>query len=118
MNTKLVSIISGLLLATGMSVANAQEPMQLTAAQMDTVSAGVSGHFSQNIWLDQHIRDRKDARFNVHTNVRGNSAVGNATADAFGRNTDAQTWTASYTDPFTSQAGSKSVSLTDDSWHY
>ena len=38
---KITSVIAGTILATAMSVATADEPMELTSAQMDNVTAGI-----------------------------------------------------------------------------
>jgi hypothetical protein len=55
MAAKTLTIVAGMALAAGVGVANAGEPVPLTAAQMDQITAGDGGHF----WFkDDHHKDR------------------------------------------------------------
>ncbi len=114
--TKILFIGAALLLSGG--VASAGDPMVLTIDQLDNVTAGGGVRFNSSISerfrIDKRIREDKRARYDVRTHVRGHSAVAEATSDAFGRNTDAQTFTFSQTTGRRSEAASTSIALTDN----
>jgi hypothetical protein len=114
---KILFIGAALLLSGG--VTNASDPMVLTIDQLDNVTAGGGVRFDSNIKetfrIDKHIREDKKARYDIRTFVREHSAVAEATSDAKGNNTDAQTFTFSQTTGRTSEAASTSIALTDNS---
>jgi hypothetical protein len=101
MTTKLLPLFAGAALLAGVGAANAGEPMTLTDAQMDDVTAGGSFEFVQF----------KFAFFDVESFVFGNSATAQADAAAFGFDTHSQTHTFSFADPFFSASQSISISL-------
>lgn len=110
------TLVIGATFLLGSGFAIADEPMVLTIGQMDTVTAGGGVHFNSNRndrfnvdrWIDEH----KTARYYVTTHVINNSAAADATADAYGNNTDAQTFTYAQTTNFSSEAASLSIALT------
>jgi hypothetical protein len=103
MTTKLLPLFAGAALLAGVGAANAGEPITLTDAQMDDVTAGGSFEFVQV----------KFAIFSVASFVSGNSATAQADAVAIGNDTHSQTHTFSFADPFTSFSQSISISLAD-----
>jgi len=112
-NTK--TLIGAALLLSG-SIAIADDPMVLSSSQMDSVTAGGGVHFNSNrndrFNVDRNIYESKYADYHVSTHVTNNSAAADATADAFGRNTDAQTFTYGQTTNHSSEAASTSIALT------
>ncbi|MEE9425274.1 MAG: hypothetical protein V3V18_09880 [Methylococcales bacterium] len=113
--TKILFIGVALLLSGG--VASAGDPMVLTIDQLDNVTAGGGVRFNSRInehfRIDKRIREDKRARYDVRTHVKNNSAVAEATSDASGKNTDAQTFTFSQTSSRRSEAASTSIALTE-----
>lgn len=113
-NTKPLFIGAALLLSGGL--ANAGDPLVLTSDQLDNVTAGGGVNFRSNIFdsvrIDKRILQNKIARYDVRTFVQNNAATAEATADAFGSNTDAETFTFAQTTPTRSEAASISVALT------
>ena len=113
-NTKTLVIGASLLLSGG--IANADDPMVLTIDQMDSVTAGGGVRFQSfrddRFQVNRQIREDKFAQYFVDTFVRNNSAAADATADALGRDTDAQTFTYAQTTHRSSEAASTSIALT------
>lgn len=93
-----LSIFTGAVLACTMGVASADEPMALTADQMDQVTAGRGfdsiTRVQKILDIQELIQEQKLGFFQVITQVVGYSAVAEAEADSenqFG--VDAQTFT-------------------------
>ncbi|GEM_PF-3310192 len=120
--TKSLSFISAAVLGLTLGTAGAEEPVTLSAAQMDNVTAGVG--FTSNtliqklVDIQEAILEVKQAQFDVRTFVVGFSAVAEAEADAEGPNSDAQTFTFAEITPTTTAANffkanslSKSIAL-------
>jgi len=113
--TFFISVACAALILSG-GAAIAGDPVVLTIGQLDNVTAGGGVRFDSNIRerfrIDKRIREDKRARYDVRTHVKNNSAVAEATSDASGRNTDAQTFTFSQTTSRRSEAASTSIALT------
>ncbi len=120
MTKKYLTLISGAVLALSTGFASAEQPLQLTASQMDGVTAGVG--FDSNtliqklVQIQESIVELKQAQFDVRTFVIGFSAVAEAEADAEGPNSDAQTFTFAEITPtnngfFKANSLSKSIAL-------
>ena len=115
-----LSYLAGAILGMGMSVASA-DPVTLTNAQMDDVTAGV-GFTSETfitklVQIQELIEEQKLAFFFVDVDVSGFSAVAEAEADAEGPNADAQTFTFAEIEPrngtWRANSLAKSIALVD-----
>lgn len=94
------------------------EPMTLTSAQMDAVTAGQffqTAELFVNKDIDVDVDKDFDIDADVFTNVDLFGSLADAEAFAFadGNNTFAETLTFTYSDAFTSAAFSGSISATD-----
>lgn len=110
-------MLSGAALGVAMAVGAAQaEPLTLSTDQMDQVTAGDFVYADVSFRKDVYVRDYQDVYKTVFGFVflDGNQAEANAVGQAFGSDTLAQSLTITYTDPFSSQAASESVSATYD----
>jgi hypothetical protein len=110
MTSKFLSLVAGVA-ALGLvgAAANAAEPMHLTDAQMDSVTAGL---------FDLDVTEKLKARINVGVDIDGNLAKALAAADAYGKNTLAETVTVTETTKYSSSALSQSLSATDNGRSY
>ena len=97
MNKTTLSVVLGTALAMGLGTATAEQPLALTDAQMDGVTAGVGftsfTQIDKLVNIQEIIIEQKAALFEVQTVVVGFSAVAEAEADSEGPNADAQTFT-------------------------
>jgi hypothetical protein len=113
MNAK-STLLAGALIGLSLS-AFAGQPITLNDSQMDAATAGggfdfdidISKHFN----IDEKISEHKDAKFDVHTHVDGQSAVAEGTAESTGPNSDAQVFNFTKTNDEGSFAAGKSISL-------
>jgi hypothetical protein len=103
MTAKLLPLFAGAALLAGVGTTSAGEPITLTEAQLDNVTAGGSFDFVQTKFVDLF-----SASF-----VFGNSATAQADAVAFGSNTHSQTHTFTFADDFSSASQSISISQAD-----
>ena len=92
-----MSLVLGAVLAGGVSVASAADPLALTDDQMDGVTAGI-GQFilievQKFVAIDTFVNRQKLADYQVNVQVVGYSADAEAAADAQGPNADAETLT-------------------------
>jgi hypothetical protein len=114
-----LSVIVGTAMIIASGVASADEPMQLTAAEMDGVTAGCYGCGTPDFSFTKEVVTVNVATLDVwklvvsQTYVVGNLADAEATAQAFGPGSLAETVTVTYTDGGSSVAYSGSVSATN-----
>lgn len=110
---KLSTLFAAMTLVAGAGVANAGEPIQLSATEMDNVSAGTT---SYNIAFKQY----KNLSANIKENslvtslslIKGNTAVGTADAVAEGANTFSEASVQTYTNDYASVSSASGVSST------
>jgi hypothetical protein len=118
MKSKL-SMFLGAALAASVGSVNAADPLALTEAEMDAVTAGVGftsfTQVAKLVQIEELIVEQKLALFQVETFVSGFSAVAEAEADAEGPNADAQTFSFAEVTPtanfFKANSLSKSIAL-------
>ncbi|MEO1400969.1 MAG: hypothetical protein AAFV72_06885 [Cyanobacteria bacterium J06635_1] len=72
---------------------------------------GVKFDFKKDLDVDIDIDVRDKKYFDIYARVYGNSAVAEADAKAFGYDSSAEGFTFTYTDDYTSIAGSTSISV-------
>ncbi len=115
-------VLSALVLGSAMAVTAAQaEPLALTTAQMDTVTASGKGFasFDANVYarkdFDTDIDFDKRARVDSKVNAQGYLADANAVSNCAGRGCTAETFTGADTNAFdgTGTAASHSVSASN-----
>ncbi|WP_430233662.1 hypothetical protein [Nitrosomonas communis] len=80
MNAKMTSLVAGLALLAGVSVANAQEPMRLSETSMDGVTAGTYNYSPFNFYKD--VYTDVDHKLNVWKDVDSTVYVKGQLADA------------------------------------
>jgi hypothetical protein len=101
----MLSVIAGASLLALAGAANASEPITLTSAQLDGVTAGGIFTHYQNIFVANTSLS--------YVNLTGNAAIAEAGADAYGNNTLTKTLTGTVTTSYSSSSGSFSSSSTD-----
>jgi len=115
--TKSLPLLTGAALLAGVTAAGAAEPLKLTDAQMDGVTAAGGVSFYSTIFKsdDIHIKETVDVDKVLLTVsvVVGNSALAQGTADAFGKHTNAEAFSFTQTTPWSSEAAALSISQSD-----
>lgn len=102
--SRMLSVLAGASLLALAGAANASEPVTLTSAELDGVTAGRFTHY-QNIFVANTSLS--------YVNLTGNAAIAEAGADAYGNNTLTKTLTGTLTTSYSSSSGSFSSSSTD-----
>lgn len=102
---RMLSLLAGASLLALAGAANAGEPITLTSAQMDGISAGWGFTHYQNIFVANTSLS--------YVNLTGNAAIAEASAEAYGHNTLSKTLTGTFTTSLSSSSGSFSSSSTD-----
>jgi hypothetical protein len=117
MNSKILSLLAGASLIAFAGAASAEEPVTLSAVQMDAISAGGGVDFDSNVDKDVDIDVDVDVDIDkdvtVDIDVTDNSAFAEASADAFGENTLAETEAFAQTTDWSSEAFSSAIAVTD-----
>jgi len=117
MTKKMLGLMAGALLVAGFGAAHAGEPLRLSEAQMDGVTASGGVSFYSTIFKsdDIHIKETVDVYKQLVTVsvVVGNSALAQGTADAYGYNTNAEAFSFTQTTPWSSEAAALSISQSD-----
>jgi len=117
MNAKTLSLLTGASLLVLSGAALADEPMTLSAAQLDGVSAAGGVNFDSNVDkdvdIDVDVTVDIDKDVDVDIDVDDNSAFAEASADAFGENTLAETEAFAQTTDWSSEAFSSAIAVTD-----
>lgn len=123
MNAKMTSLLAGVALLTGVGVASADEPLRLSEASMDGVTAGtyitpdVSFYKYVNTNVQHYLDVYKDIDSKVH--VYGQLADAEAAASCVSYNCLTETLTVTNTGyGGATTSYSESISATSDQGHY
>lgn len=79
MNIKLISLISAFILTVGTGIA-AADAICLSCVQMDNVTAGADGNFSQSASTSQIVQDGASTQYDLAVFAQGDSATAGASA--------------------------------------
>ena len=131
MSAKIVTVITGMALAAGITAANAGEPVKLTDAQMDGIVAGRDNYanfykdFNENV----NVHKRFDNNLYSQVYVFDPFAHGEAIADTYGRDDRygpygyydddpyTQATSYSYVDPYSSSSVAASTSALGENFY-
>lgn len=92
---KLLSVIAGVSMISLVGSASAGDIITLGESQMEAVTAagGVSyNSHGFDFYGNKIVLENIKKNLDVYVKIKGNYAQGYATANAFGKNTDAQSW--------------------------
>jgi hypothetical protein len=116
MNSKVLSLLAGVSLLAFAGAASAGDPLTLTGAQLDQVSAGGVVNFDttvdKDVTIDKDVNIDIDKTVDVAVSIVGNLAEAEASADCFGNNCLAETATFAQTTEWSSEAFSESTAAT------
>jgi hypothetical protein len=123
MNIKLTSLIASVALLSGVSVANAEGPLQLTEASMDGITAGSGYHhptFEFTKYINTDVKHELDVYkdINTHVYVYGQLADAEAAASCTTYNCVTETLTVTNTGAYNTSSYSESISATSDGGYY
>lgn len=117
MSSKIMPMLVGASLLALAGAAGADEPVTLSAAQLDGVSAGGGVNFNvaidKSVYIDRNFDLNVDKNVSVTVVISGNLATAEASADAFGDNTLAETIAFAQTTEWSSEAFSSAVAATN-----
>lgn len=117
MSSRILSLLAGVSLLALAGAASADEPVTLSDAQMDGVSAGGGVQFGSVVVSDLDIDKAIDVLIVRNVNgtitISGNLASAEASASAFGNNTFVATEAFAQTTEWSSEAFSSAVAATD-----